>query len=212
MTQQLRPALVMIALFTLLTGLVLPLGFVGFGQLAFPFQAGGSLIRHDGHVIGSALIGQNFTSDRYFWGRPSALMGADPKDASKQVPTPYDASESGASNLAPAASALIDRVRGAVAKLGVRPVPADMVTSSASGLDPDISPANAAIQVSRVARARGMPPEAVQAIVQLNTQGPALGFIGAPRVNVLKLNMALDDAHRAAAPLRPVAPQTDHPS
>jgi K+-transporting ATPase ATPase C chain len=212
MLAQLRPVIVMITLFTGLTGVVLPLGFVGFGQLAFPFQAGGSLIERNGQVIGSALIGQNFTADKYFQGRPSALMGTDPKDSSKQVATPYDASESGASNLAPASKALLDRVTGDVAKSGARPVPGDMVTSSASGLDPDISPENAARQIARVARARGMAPEAVQAFVVLNTQGPELGFLGAARVNVLALNLALDDARKPAPAAPRGAPQPDHPS
>ena len=149
----------MILVFTLLTGLAIPLGFVGVGQVAFPFQAGGSLISRNGHPVGSALIGQNFTSDKYFHARPSALMGTDPKDSSKQVPTPYDASESGASNLAPASKALSDRVAGDVAQAGAKDVPGDMVTTSASGLDPDISPESAMLQVARVAPARGLSPD-----------------------------------------------------
>ena len=192
MIAQIRPVMVMITLFTLLTGLIFPLGFVEFGKLAFPYQAGGSLIERNGKIVGSALIGQNFTSVKYFHGRPSALTGTDPKDSTKQVPTPYDASESGASNLAPAAKALVDRVTADVAKAGVKGVPGDMVTSSASGLDPDISPANAALQVGRVAKARGMTPGAVRAILAAHTQGPALGFFGGARVNVLALNLALD--------------------
>ena len=197
MISQIRPVSVMFLAFTLLTGLALPLGFVGVGQAAFPFQAGGSLISRDGHTLGSALIGQNFTSDKYFHARRSTLMGADPKDSSKQVPTPYDASESGASNLAPASKTLSDRVKADLADIGGTEVPADMVTSSASGLDPDISPENAALQVGRVAKARGLSLDAVRAIVASHVAGPELGFIGSPRVNVLALNLALDDAQKA---------------
>ncbi len=194
MIAQLRPAIVMIALFTLVTGLLFPLGFVGLGSLAFPIQAGGSLILRGGKPVGSALIGQNFTSDKYFHGRPSALMGADPKDSSKQVATPYDASESGASNLAPASKTLLDRVSGDVAKAGTANVPGDMVTTSASGLDPDISPENAALQVARVAKARAMSEDAVRAVLARHVAAPALGFVGAARVNVLEVNLALDEA------------------
>ncbi len=194
MISQIRPVLVMITGFTLLTGLAIPLAFVGVGQAAFPFQANGSLISRDGHTLGSALIGQSFTSDKYFHARPSALMGTDPKDSSKQVPTPYDASESGASNLAPASKALSDRVAADVAKAGGTNVPADMVTTSASGLDPDISPENAALQIERVAKARGVSPDVVRALVVSHVAGPELGFVGAPRVNVLALNLALDEA------------------
>jgi potassium-transporting ATPase KdpC subunit len=200
MLSQLRPAVVMIALFTLLTGAILPPLFVQIGALVFPFQAGGSLVQKDGKIVGSAIIGQNFTAPKYFWGRPSALMGTDPKDSSKQIATPYDASESGASNLAPTSKALIDRVKGDVPKYGTVPVPADAVTSSASGLDPDISPENAARQVARVAAARGVTSDKVAALVASHTQGLTLGLLGAPRVNVLELNMALDDALPAAAP------------
>lgn len=200
MVAQFRPAIVMIAIVTVLTGIIFPLGFVGFGRLVLPFQAGGSLILRNGHVVGSAIIGQNFTSDGYFHGRPSALMGADPKDSSKQVPTPYDASESGASNLAPTAKALIDRVTADVAKAPSKPVPGDMVTSSASGLDPDISPENAAAQVARVAHARGQTVEKIEALVAAQTAQPALGFIGSPHVNVLKLNLALDEAPPPVSP------------
>ena len=205
MISQLRPVIVMIALFTVLTGLVFPLGFVGLGQLAFPHQAGGSLIERDGHVVGSTLIGQNFTSARYFQGRGSALMGTDPKDSTKQVATPYDASESGASNLGPTSKALIDRVTADAAKAGGAPVPGDMVTTSASGLDPDISPENAARQVARIAKARNMPDDRVQALVTAHTAAPALGFIGAPHVNVLLLNLALEAAQPAGGAFSPQA-------
>ena len=192
MVSHLRPAIVLIAVFTLLTGVIFPLGFIGFGKLAFPFQAGGSLIVQNGKVVGSALIGQNFTSDKYFHGRPSALMGTDPKDSSKQVATPYDASESGASNLGPTSKALVDRVTGDVKAYHGASVPGDAVTTSASGLDPHISPENAALQVDRVAKARNLSPEAVRAIVAAHTEAPTLGFLGAPRVNVLAINLALD--------------------
>jgi K+-transporting ATPase ATPase C chain len=192
MLAHLRPVVVLITVFTVLTGFVFPLGFTALGSALFPFQAGGSLVQRDGKVIGSEIIGQNFTSEKYFWGRPSALMGADPKDSSKQVATPYDASESGASNLGPTSKALIDRVTGDVAKAGGKNVPGDMVTTSGSGLDPDISPATALRQVARVAKARGLAPARVQALVAAHVEPPALGFIGSPRVNVLELNLALD--------------------
>jgi K+-transporting ATPase ATPase C chain len=195
MLRHLRPALCLIVMFTLLTGVAFPLAFVGIGRAAFPFQAGGSLISQGGRVIGSALIGQNFTSARYFHPRPSALMGPDPKDAGRQVPTPYDASESGASNLAATSRTLIDRVGGDVRTLGGGAIAGDAVTTSASGLDPDISPQNAASQVARVAASRKLAPAAVSAIVAGQLRGPMLGFIGQGRVNVLALNMALDAAH-----------------
>ena len=196
MLSHMRPAVVMISVFTLLTGIAIPLAFVGVGTVAFPFQAGGSLILRNGRTFGSALIGQNFTSDKYFHARPSALMGTDPKDSTKQVATPYDASESGASNLAPAAKALVDRVSADAASIGGTDIPADMVTTSASGLDPDISPENAARQIARVAKARGLPADTIRALVVAQTSAPELGFVGAPRVNVLSLNLALDEAAR----------------
>jgi K+-transporting ATPase ATPase C chain len=192
MLSQLRPAITLIAIFTLLTGVLLPLGFVGFGKLVMPYQAGGSLIVRNGKVIGSAIIGQYFTSDKYFHGRPSALMGTDPKDSTKQVATPYDASESGASNLAPTSKALVDRVTGDVKAFHAASVPGDAVTTSASGLDPDISPANAALQIERVAKARNLSPEAVKRLVDAHTEEPFLGVLGAPHVNVLAINLALD--------------------
>ncbi len=195
----LRPALTLILLFTLLTGVAFPLAFVAFGAVAFPSQAGGSLLSENGRVIGSALIGQNFTQAGYFHGRPSALMGADPKDATKQIPTPYDASESGASNLAATSKALSDRVGADMAAMPKGQVAADAVTTSASGLDPDISPANALAQVPRVAAARHMPVSTVAGIVAAQQHGPFLGFIGEPRVRVLQLNLALD----AATPKHP---------
>jgi potassium-transporting ATPase KdpC subunit len=198
----LRPALVLIVLFTILTGLVFPLGFVGVAGALFPTQAGGSLIQHGGTVIGSSLLGQNFTQDKYFQGRPSATVGQDPAhpdDSSKTVSTPYNAANSSASNLGPTSKALIDRVTADVAKAGAKPVPGDMLTTSASGLDPDISPETAGRQVARVAAARSMPADKVQALVAANTAGRLLGLIGEPRVNVLALNMALDASSASVA-------------
>ncbi len=192
MTAHLRPAIVLVLLFTLLLGGAVPLLFTSVAGVVVPFQAGGSLIERDGKVIGSALLGQNFTSEKYFQLRPSATTNPDPNDATKTVAAPYDASSSGASNLAPTSKALIDRVTEDVKKLGPAPVPADAVTTSASGLDPDISPANALRQVAGVAKARGLPEAKVRALVLANTQEPFLGLIGEARVNVLKLNLALD--------------------
>lgn len=180
----LRPALVMTLLFTLLLGLGYPLALTGIGQVLFPSQANGSLIRQDGQVVGSSLIGQGFTSDRYFNGRPSAAGKG------------YDGMASSGSNLGPTSQALVDRVKGDVTKLGgadpARPVPADLVTASGSGLDPDISPAAALYQVDRVATARGLPRETVERLVNDGVQQPLLGFIGEPRVNLLELNRRLD--------------------
>ena len=192
MTAHLRPAIVLVLLFTLLLGGAMPLLFTSVAGIVVPFQAGGSLIERDGKVIGSALLGQNFTSEKYFQPRPSATTNPDPNDATKTVAAPYDASSSGASNLAPTSKALIDRVTKDVKKLGPAPVPADAVTTSASGLDPDISPANALRQVAGVAKARGLPEAKVRALVLANTQETFLGLIGEARVNVLKLNLALD--------------------
>jgi K+-transporting ATPase ATPase C chain len=192
MIRQVRPVVTLLLLFTVLMGVVFPLAFTAAGSLALPFEAGGSLVERDGKIIGSALLGQDFEAPRYFHGRPSALMGADPKDSSRQIPTPYDASESGASNLAPTSKALIDRVTAALATAGARPAPADAVTTSASGLDPDISPQNAAAQVARVAAARGMTQAQLQSLVDRNTEGRILGIIGEPHVRVLNLNLALD--------------------
>ena len=192
MTAHLRPAIVLVLLFTLLLGGAMPLLFTSVAGIVVPFQAGGSLIERDGKVIGSALLGQNFTSEKYFQPRPSATTNPDPNDATKTVAAPYDASSSGASNLAPTSKALIDRVTKDVKKLGPAPVPADAVTTSASGLDPDISPANALRQVADVAKARGLPEAKVRALVLANTQETFLGLIGEARVNVLKLNLALD--------------------
>jgi K+-transporting ATPase ATPase C chain len=194
MIAQLRPALVLVALFTLLTGLALPLVFVGAAGVVFPHQAGGSLIERDGKVVGSDLLGQNFTSDKYFQGRPSATTDTDPADSTKTVPAPYNAASSNASNAGPTSKALIDRITGDIAKAGPKPIPGDALTTSASGLDPDISPENAARQVARVAAARKLSEAQVQQLVDAHTSGRLLGLIGEPRVNVLELNLALDAA------------------
>jgi K+-transporting ATPase ATPase C chain len=164
----------------------------------FPYQAQGSLIEQDGKVVGSALIGQVFADDKYFHGRPSATNAPDPKDSTKTVDAPYNAANSMGSNLGPTNKALIDRVKGDVDKLKEEnpnaAVPIDLVTTSGSGLDPDISPEAALFQVPRVAKARNMPQERIRALVDEHTQGRTLGLLGEPRVNVLKLNLALDQA------------------
>jgi K+-transporting ATPase ATPase C chain len=201
MIKQIRPAIVMLVLLTALTGLAYPLAMTGVAQLVFPSQANGSLISRDGHVIGSALIGQNFTGEKYFHGRPSATTDTDPNDATKTIAAPYNAQNSGGSNLAPTSKALVDRVKGDADKLAAQnpgtPIPVDLVTTSASGLDPDISPAGALFQVPRVAKARNLPQDQVRALVEANTTGRLLGLIGEPVVNVLKLNLALDAAKPA---------------
>jgi potassium-transporting ATPase KdpC subunit len=196
MLSQIRPAIMMLVLMTVITGLIYPLGMTGIAQLVFPHQANGSLIENkDGAVIGSELIGQNFTADKYFHGRPSATTETDPNDSTKTIAVPYAADNSSGSNLGPTNQALIDRVKGDAAKLKAEnpaPVPVDLVTTSASGLDPDITPAGAAFQVARVAKARNLPADKVQALVDSYTQGRSFGILGEPRVNVLKLNLALD--------------------
>jgi K+-transporting ATPase ATPase C chain len=198
MVREIRPAIVMIVVMTVITGLIYPLGMTGIARLLFPNQANGSLIEHDGKVIGSALIGQNFTDAKYFHGRPSATTETDPNDSSKTIPVPYAADNSAGSNLGPTSKALIDRVSGDVKTLQTEnpgtPVPVDLVTTSASGLDPDITPAGAVFQVPRVAKARGMSEAAVKALVEANTSGRILGVFGEPHVNVLALNLALDTA------------------
>ena len=189
-----RPAVVLIVLFTALTGLAFPLAFVGIAKAVFPFQSGGSLIERDGAVVGSALLGQTFTQDKYFQGRPSATTTADPADSTKTVAAPYNAGNSGGSNTGPTSKALVERVTPDVEKAGDKPVPGDMLTTSASGLDPHISPANASRQVARVAAARNLPVARVQALLMEHTAGRLLGLIGEPRVDVLALNLALDAA------------------
>jgi potassium-transporting ATPase KdpC subunit len=200
MLKEIRPAIVMMVLFTVLTGLAYPLAMTGIAQLVFPRQANGSLIEQgkdkDRKVIGSELIGQNFTEDKYFHGRPSATTDTDPKDPTKTVPAPYNAANSSGSNAGPTSKALIERVQGDVDKLKAEnpnaAVPVDLVTTSASGLDPDITPAAALFQVPRVAKARGLPEAKVRDLVTQSVEGRFLGVIGEPHVNVLKLNMALD--------------------
>src|SRR5579875_3333294 len=198
MIKQIRPAVLMIAVMTVLTGLIYPLGITGIAQILVPHQANGSLIQKDGKAIGSELIGGNFTSDKYFHPRPSATTEPDPKDSTKTIPVPYAADNSSGSNLGPTAKALVDRVKDDIGKLqaenpGVA-VPGDLVTTSASGLDPDISPQAAAFEAPRVAKARGMSLDQVNAIVAAHTTPRLLGVFGAPHVNVLELNMALDAA------------------
>lgn len=196
MLSQIRPAIVMILLFTALTGIIYPLAITGVAQLAMPSQANGSLIEGEGTVIGSTLIGQNFASDRYFHGRPSATTGPDPADPSKLIDAPYNASNSMGSNLGPTSKKLVDRVNAAIeaefAAGRIDVVAADAVTTSASGLDPHISPQFALAQASAVAKARNLSEAQVRAFVEANTEGRVLGVIGEPRVNVLLLNMALD--------------------
>lgn len=196
MFKLLRPAFVLLASLTVITGLVYPLAMTGLAGLLFPKQAQGSLIVRDGKVIGSELIGQFFTSDRYFRGRPSATTGADPSDPSKTVPQPYNAANSMGSNLGPTNKALIDRVKGDVDKLRAEnpsaPVPLDLVTTTASGLDPDISPAAAYFQVPRVAKARSLPEADVRQLVDRHIESRLFGLIGEPHINVLALNLDLD--------------------
>jgi K+-transporting ATPase ATPase C chain len=196
MFREIRPAIVVLVALTLVTGLAYPLAMTGIAQIIFPGQAQGSLIERDGKVVGSALIGQDFTSDKYFHGRLSATTAPDPKDPTKTVAAPYNAGNSGGSNLGPSNKALIDRVQGDLDKLKKEnpsvAVPADLVTTSASGLDPDISPEAALFQVSRIAKARNLPENRIRELVADQTEGRFLGLLGEPRVNVLLLNLALD--------------------
>jgi K+-transporting ATPase ATPase C chain len=196
MLRQLRPAIALIVLMTVLTGLVYPLGMTGIARVLFPHQAAGSLIEKDGKVVGSSLIGQNFQDPKYFWGRPSATTDTDPNDATKTVPAPYNAANSVGSNLGPTSKTLVERVTGDADKLRAdnpnAAVPVDLVTTSASGLDPDITPAAAEYQVLRVAKARNLAQDKVRALVADATVGRTLGLLGEPRVNVLKLNLSLD--------------------
>lgn len=196
MLRELRPAIVMIICLTVLTGLAYPLTMTGIAQVLFPRQANGSLIEKGGKVIGSELIGQDFEKPGYFHGRPSATTDTDAKDPTKTIPAPYNAANSAGSNAGPTSKALIERVRGDVkarkAENPDRPIPVDLVTTSASGLDPDISPAAALFQVPRVARERGLAEQRLHELVNAHIEGRFLGVIGEPRVNVLRLNMALD--------------------
>jgi K+-transporting ATPase ATPase C chain len=198
MLKEVRPAIALLVTLTLITGLFYPLAMVGIANVLFPHQAQGSLIQRNGKVIGSELIGQAFTSDRYFHGRPSATTAADPADATKTLPAPYNAANSMGSNLGPTSKTLIDRVKADVETLKQEnpnsPVPVDLVTTSGSGLDPDISPEAALFQVPRVAKARSMPEDRLRDLVNRYVEGRILGIFGEPRVNVLALNIALDQA------------------
>jgi potassium-transporting ATPase KdpC subunit len=196
MLRQIRPAIVVLVALTLITGLVYPLAMTGVAHVIFPYQAQGSLVERDGKVVGSELIGQVFESDKYFHGRPSATTAPDPKDPTKTVAAPYNAANSGGSNLGPSNKALIDRVQGDIDKLKQEnpsaAVPADLVTTSASGLDPHISPEAALFQIPRIAKARNLPEDRIRQLVADHTEGRLFGLLGEPRVNVLLLNLALD--------------------
>ncbi|RUP20693.1 K(+)-transporting ATPase subunit C [Methylobacterium sp.] len=200
MLKQLRPALVLLTALTAITGLAYPLAMTGLAGAIFPAKAAGSLIERDGTVIGSSLIGQNFTGAGYFHGRPSATTAPDPADASKTVPAPYNAANSSGSNLGPTSAALAERVKADVEALKAEypgaPVPVDLVTTSGSGLDPDISPEAAYFQVPRVAKARNIPQDKLRDLVTARIEGRTLGILGEPRVNVLALNLAVDDLAR----------------
>jgi K+-transporting ATPase ATPase C chain len=196
MLREIRPAIVVLVALTLITGLAYPLAMTGIAEVIFPYQAQGSMIERDGHVVGSALIGQPFSSDKYFHGRPSATTAADPNDSTKTVAAPYNAANSGGSNYGPSNKALVDRVQGDIDTLKKEnpsaTVPIDLVTTSASGLDPDISPEGALYQVPRVAKARNLSEDRVRQLVAEHTLGRLLGLLGEPRVNILQLNLALD--------------------
>jgi K+-transporting ATPase ATPase C chain len=196
MFRLIRPAIVVLVALTVITGVVYPLAMTGIAQALFPRQAQGSLIERNGTVIGSELIGQVFESDKYFHGRPSATTAPDPKDSAKTVPAPYNAASSGASNLGPSNKALIDRVQADIDKLKQEnpsaPAPMDLVTTSASGLDPHISPEAALFQIPRIAKARNLPEDRIHQLVTDHTEGRLFGLLGEPRVNVLLLNLALD--------------------
>jgi K+-transporting ATPase ATPase C chain len=198
MLKEIRPAIIVLVLLTLITGLAYPLAMTAIAGVLFPKQAQGSLIDKDGKVVGSALIGQEFKDDKYFRGRPSATSGPDPADSTKTASAPYNAANSSGSNLGPTSKALNDRVKEDVDRLKAEnpsaAVPIDLVTASGSGLDPDISPEGALFQVPRVAKARNMPEDRVRALVTENTKGRLAGLLGEPRVNVLALNLALDAA------------------
>jgi K+-transporting ATPase ATPase C chain len=196
MLREIRPAIILLVLLTAITGLAYPLAMTAIAGAIFPKQAQGSLVEKDGKVVGSALIGQEFKDDKYFHGRPSATLAPDPADATKTVPAPYNAANSGGSNLGPTSKALNDRVKEDVEKLKAEnpsaSVPVDLVTTSASGLDPDISPEAALFQVPRVAKARNIPEDRLRQLVSENTKGRLAGLLGEPRVNVLALNLSLD--------------------
>ena len=196
MLREIRPAIVVLLALTVITGLLYPLAITGIAQLVFPYQAQGSMIARNGAVVGSALVGQDFTGDKYFHGRPSATTTTDPNDPTKTVAAPYNAANSAGSNLAPSNKALVDRVQDDLKKLKEEnpsaPVPIDLVTTSGSGLDPDISPEAALFQAPRIAKARKLPEDRVRQLVADHVEGRLLGLLGEPRVNVLQLNLALD--------------------
>lgn len=196
MLKEIRPALVLLTGLTIITGLIYPMAITGIAGVVFPAQAQGSLIEQNGKVIGSALIGQSFTEAKYFHGRPSATNAPDPKDSTKTIDAPYNAVNSMGSNLGPTSKALADRIKGDVGTLkaenATAPVPVDLVTTSGSGLDPDISPDAALFQVPRVAKARNLSEERVRGLVSSQIEGRTFGLLGEPRVNVLRLNLALD--------------------
>src|SRR5262252_7304105 len=196
MLREIRPAIVLVVALTLITGVAYPFAITGIAQVIFPYKAQGSLLERDGKVVGSALIGQEFTSEKYFHGRPSATTAPDPNDSTKTVPAPYNAANSGGSNLGPSNKALVDRVQGDIDKLKQEnpsaSVPPDLVTTSASGLDPHISPDAALFQMPRVAKARNLPEDRIRQLVADHTEGRFFGLLGEPRVNVLLINLALD--------------------
>lgn len=199
MLRDIRPAFVLLLVMTVLTGLAYPMAITGLAQALFPRQSNGSLVLRDGKPVGSALIGQSFTDPGHFHGRPSATTAPDPKDASKTVPAPYNAANSSGSNLAPTAKALVERIAEDARTLHAEApgtlIPPDLLTTSASGLDPNISPAAAMFQIPRIARARGVAEASLRALVAAHTEVPLIGLIGEPRVNVLALNLALDGPH-----------------
>jgi potassium-transporting ATPase KdpC subunit len=196
MLREIRPAIVLVIALTLITGVAYPFAITGIAQVIFPDKAQGSLVERDGKVVGSALIGQEFTSDGYFHGRPSATTTPDPNDSTKTVPAPYNAANSGGSNLGPTNKSLIERIQGDIEKLRQEnpsaQVPIDLVTTSGGGLDPHISPEAALFQVPRVAKARNLPENRLRQLVAENTSDRFVGLLGEPRVNVLELNLALD--------------------
>jgi potassium-transporting ATPase KdpC subunit len=198
MLKEIRPAIILLVLLTLITGLAYPLAMTAIAGAIFPKQAEGSLIEKDGKVVGSALIGQEFKDDKYFHGRPSATVAPDPADSTKTVSAPYNAANSGGSNLGPTSKALNDRIKEDVEKLKAEnpsaAIPIDLVTTTGSGLDPDISPEGALFQVPRIAKARNMTEDRIRQLVADNTEGRLAGLLGEPRVNVLALNLALDGA------------------
>lgn len=197
MLKEIRPAIVMVIALTAITGLIYPLAITSIAGTIFPYQAQGSMIEKNGKVVGSALIGQVFAEEKYFHGRPSATNAPDPNDSTKTIDAPYNASNSMGSNLGPTSKALVDRIKSDIETLrkenASAQIPIDLVTTSGSGLDPDISPEAALFQVPRVAKARSLPEAQVRALVEARTEGRTFGFLGEPRVNVLKLNLALDD-------------------